>query len=246
MKCLPLLLFACLLTSCQTTSFEESDSLPEGRTLERLAYVSQLDELEDTVADYARCSCAATLSAYLLLGGDFETVAREFGVEPELTYANVHRVQEALYHHANVDGEPGIYGSSIPSFDEEGRLTGWERHPEDEYHRVLEALGLGADRVYGPTRETANDKRVSILEWTKRPAVFIVGVDEDMEHERFGPMHKTGNHYIAIHHEDGRYHALDSFRTPGNRAHQVLTDQEVEDNLFETPNAIFVVFLPGS
>lgn len=231
--------------ACGTTTprFHQDAQLPGDDTLQQLRYVSQLDELDDTTADYARCSCAATLSAYLLLGGDFAPIAERFGVASELTYANVHRVQEAVYHHANVDGEPGIFGSSHAEYDGDGKLTGWRPHEGDEYHRVLQVFGLHADRVYAPTEADKLDKRAAVQRLLDgdRQVVFV-GVDEDMENERFVPMHERGNHYVILFRWKGRFYALDSFRKPGNEALVRLDAKQVEDNLFYTPNALFVVY----
>ena len=105
-------------------AYEEDDLIPGETLLARLGHISQLDRLDDTEADYARCSTAATLNAYLLLGGDFASAAGGLGVDTAFSFANVHRVQETLYHLANADGEPGIYGTARPEYDPEGQLVG--------------------------------------------------------------------------------------------------------------------------
>lgn len=212
--------------------------------LAKLSYVSQIDLLAETRADYARCSAAATLSAYLLLGGSFEAAAADQGVAGELTLGNVHRLQEALYRRADRDGEPGIFGASVARYDDQGRLTGWDRHADDEYQDILDALGLSRDRVYAPTEADKQDKRAAVQAWLDRPeqVVFVVGVDEDTERERFAPMHERGNHYVILFRWRDRFYALDSYRTPGRSALVPLSDRDLEDNLFYTPNAVFVVW----
>ena len=223
--------------------YDETQLIPGDTLLEKLGQVSQLDNLEETTGDYARCSAAATLSAYLLLGGEFARVASQHDVEGELTFGNVHRVQESLYHLANTDDHPGVFGGSVPRYDEQGRLTGWDRAEGDEYHVILEALELKPSRCYGPTKDAPNDKRAAVREMLAdpRPVVFIVGVDEDMESESFAPMVETGNHYVAMFEHEGVFYALDSFRYTAKSALVRLSPAEVEANLFDTPNAIFAV-----
>lgn len=234
---------ALLSGACAAGPGLREDALLEGRDLlEQLSYVSQLDLLEETRADHARCSTAATLNAYLLLGGSFEAAADRFGVGRERTYGNMHRLQEALYHHANTDGEPGILGAARPRY-EDGALVGWELHEGDEYHDVLAALGLRMERVYAQQEATPQDKRAAVEAWLAgpEPVVFIVGVDEDMRRERFAPMHERGNHYVLVTRQAGRFYALDPYRTPGRCGRVELRGRELTDNLFHTPNALFVL-----
>ena len=207
--------------------------------------VSQLDELDDTVHDFERCSVAASVSAYLILGGSFEACATGFDVEPELTHENVQRLQEAIYLHANRDGEPGIFGSCIPEYSDGGDLTGCQWHPDDEYRHVAIALGLSVDRVYSRSESEPDNKRAAVQRALKSAdqVVFVVGVDEDMESETFQPMRELGNHYIAVVNIDDQFYAIDSYRTEGRSTLVEMTSEQVDANLLNTPNAIFVLTL---
>ncbi len=223
--------------------YEEAERLPGSTLLHKLAHVSQLDKLDDTDADYARCSAAATLSAYLLLGGDFAAIAEKTGVDGALTFANVHLLQEALYDIANTDGRPGVFGTCKPDYDDEGRLIGWAHNEGDEYHAIVDALGLSMTRVYAPTRDDPTELRAAVLDFLATPedVVFVVGVDEDMAKERFVPMDETGNHYVAMFQRGDTVYALDSYRTPGRSALVVLSPVDVEAHLFRTRNAIYAL-----
>ncbi|MEM7456132.1 MAG: hypothetical protein AAF456_17435 [Planctomycetota bacterium] len=207
--------------------------------------VSQLDELEDTVHDFERCSVAATLSAYLILGGNFEACVSRFDVEPDLTRENVQRLQDAIYIHANRDGEPGIFGSCIPEYSDAGALTGWRWHPDDEYKHVVNALGLNVDRIYSGSDSEPDDKRAAVQRAlnSDEQVVFVVGVDEDMDTESFQPMVELGNHYIAVVKVGDQFYALDSYRTEGRSTLVEMNLEQVEDNLMYTPNAIFALTL---
>ncbi|NET34872.1 MAG: hypothetical protein F6K19_23085 [Cyanothece sp. SIO1E1] len=224
--------------------YDEESLLPGNSIIEQLAFVSQLDKLEETTTDYARCSAAATLSAYLLLGGDFAEIASKYDIEPTLTFGNVHRVQEVLYHEANVDGQPGIYGTARPKYDSDGNLTGWYVREGDEYHTVVEALGLEMTRIFSPYESEPLNKRPAIEELLSNPGdeVFIVGVNEDMEQEKFYPMEEgVGNHYVIMFRHGDHFYALDSYRTPGRNALVALNEEEVNAHLYYTHNAIYAL-----
>lgn len=225
--------------------YEESGS-PSGRTLlEKLATVSQFDALSETTSDSLRGSCAASLSAYLLLGGDFATLARRFDVPAKLTYANLHRVQDALYRNADRDGTPGVLATAAAEYDSAGALTGWSLRGGDEYHRVLEALDLDAERLYGPTRERPTEKGVRIGEILAEDstALFVVGLLEDPEtgtsHELIGE--SPANHAVLVMWHDGGWSALDSWRAPGQSALASWSPELAEAMLLRTKNDIYRV-----
>ena len=54
-----------LAVACQappTVLYQQQALLPGRTPFEQLQFVSQIDELAETTADYARCSAASTLS----------------------------------------------------------------------------------------------------------------------------------------------------------------------------------------
>lgn len=221
-------------------AYSETDALPGADLPTRLAHVSQLDLLPDTTGDHERCSCAAALTGYLLLGGSFGAAAARFGIGPELTFANVHRLQEALLHAANVDGEDnGVLGSTVPEYDGDGRLTGWRLHPKDEFHHVLAALGLTAEPLLGPTRAACNDRRAPVAAALAagEPTVFVIGCHGGTADGAIAPPDAThdANHYALVHVADGRAWLFDSFRRPGHLARRELSADEMRAYLDHNP-----------
>ena len=227
-------------------AYDESSAL-KGRTLvEKLAMIGQLDRLDDTASDRVRGACAATLNAYLLLGGDFAAVARELGVRPKLTYENVHRLQDLLHRQADRDGEPGILATAEAVYDTNDVLVDWSMRGGDEYHLVLQKLNLSAERIYGPTRATVNRKgdRIQQLLGEDSTRVFVVGVLEDMESRT---SHQTtdgtpANHHVLAFWYDGAFHAIDSWRPPGESGLVRWSAEAADGMLFETRNVVYWVW----
>ncbi len=225
--------------------YDES-AKPAGRDLvTQLSTVSQFDSLSDTRTDSLRCSCAATLNAYLLLGGDFGAVARELGVKPKLTYENLHRVQDVLCRQSDRDGRGGILATAEAVYDTSDALVDWSMRGDDEYHLVLQKLKMNAERIYGPTRATANRKGERIMQLLAEDStrVFVVGVYEDMDTRT---MHELtdgtpGNHYALAFWYDGAFHAIDSWRPPGRSGLVRWSDESANAMLFDTRNAIYWV-----
>jgi hypothetical protein len=224
-------------------AYAENSAPPGGTLLEKLSTVSQLDALPETTADSARSSCAATLSAYLLLGGDFAVVARRFEVGTKLTYENLHRVQEALYRHADRDGEPGVWASAQAEYDSVGTLTGWSMRGGDEYHRVLEALNMEAECIYGPTADSLEWKggRLTQILAEDSTALFLVGVVEDLSDHTSHAMAEgvNANHYTLALWHAGAYHELDSWRPLGQSGLVRWSELTAEAMLLRTKNVIY-------
>ncbi len=227
-------------------AYSESATL-QGRTLvEKLATIGQLDRLDDTATDSLRCACAATLNAYLLLGGDFAVVARELDVKGKLTYENAHRLQDVLYKQADRDGQPGILATAEAVYDTSDVLVDWSMRGGDEYHLVLQKLNMSAERIYGPTRATVNRKgdRIQQLLGEDSTRVFVVGVFEDTESRTAHQMidGTPGNHYVLAFWYDGAFQAIDSWRPPGEPGLVRWSPDTAEAMLFDTRNVVYWVW----
>lgn len=235
-------LTACAVQAQQTPTplpYREADPLPGTSILDKLSHVSQLDLLPDTKADGARCSCAAAINAYLLIGGTWPELSRKFSLTPEPTYESVHRLQERLYHLANVDGEPGVFGGCRPRYDAEKRVVGWERKEGDEVHRVFEELGLETWPLYGPTEARLHDRQEAVLAYFRDhpQGALVVGVNEDMKTGRSlpVPVGTFANHYILVIRRQSGFYRLDSWAKPGLNTLHAMTDQEVKELVFSSP-----------
>jgi hypothetical protein len=239
------LLFCALLQA--QTPYDEKALLPGTTILEKLSHVSQLDLLADTKHDAARCSCAAAISAYLLVGGEWKRLAGKFRLTAEPTYESVHRLQEQLYNAANVDGKPGVFGGCRPKYDAQRRVIGWERKEGDEVHRVFADLGLDAWPIYGATEAKLNDRKDAVLQYFGQypNGALIVGVNEDSKTGRSMPV-KPGtfaDHYVLVIRREAGFLRLDSWAKPGQNTLHPMTDEEVRQLVFESPITMLAVRL---
>lgn len=218
----------------------ETDTLSTTSALSRVAYLTQLDLLKDTRSDDARCGAAAALNAYLLLGGDLDAVTRLFGLPADHTVGTAHRVQDQLYQHADVDGVAGLIGSTKPIVDASGTIVASRRSAADEFHRLLDVLGLRAEPLFGTTLATVGDRERAVEAYLRRTgdAVFIVGADADLNRgarPSRAPTVGSANHYIVIARLGGAWQKVDSWYRPGQRTVSPLSKAEVRGFLHHTP-----------
>jgi acylaminoacyl-peptidase len=217
-----LLLAAVLAPGRAVAQGRETDTLSTASPLARVAYLTQLDRLDDTRSDEARCSAAASLNALVLLGGSID------------------RVQDRLYRHADVDGVAGVLGSTKPVIDASGAIVAARRSAGDEFHRVLEVVGLRAEPLFGATLKTVGvrDSAVNAYLRGRENAVFIVGADADLSRgarPSRAPTAASANHYIVIARLDRAWFKVDSWYRAGQRTVSPLTEAEVRGFLHRTP-----------
>lgn len=228
-------------------SYREAALLSDESALAMARGVSQLDLLDDTDDDAARCSCAAAIHAYLLLGGDWLAATRAQGLSTVPTHESMHRLQERLYELADVDGEPGVFGGCRPLFDEAGRVVGWQRKDGDEVHRVFAELGLDAWPLYGPTAANLFDREAAVHAYfAAHPGgALIAGVDEDMATGASRPVAPGtfADHYVVVTRRDGRWLRLDSWAPLGADTLHTMDAEEVRSLVFQSPVTLFAVAL---
>jgi dipeptidyl aminopeptidase/acylaminoacyl peptidase/CubicO group peptidase (beta-lactamase class C family) len=235
-----------------TAQGRESDTLSTASPLARIMYLTQLDRLEDTRSDGARCGAAASLNAFVLLGGSIDSVARVFGLPLDRTIGTAHRVQDRLYRHADVDGVAGVIGSTKPVTDASGVIVAGRRAAADEFHRLLEALGLRAEPLFGATLQTVGVRDSAVNAYLRRheTPVFIVGADADLSRgarPSRAPTGNAANHYIVITRQSGAWRKVDSWHRAGQRTVSPLTEAEVRGFLHRTPVTPYgIERIPGS
>ncbi len=217
-----------------------------GRTmLEKLSTVGQLDALEATTTDSVRSASAACLSAYLLMGGDFARIAREHDVPTRLTVGNLHRLQDALYRAANRDTLPGITVSAEALYDTSDAYVDWSMRGDDELHVLLQSLDLSSERLFGPTRATADRKsdRVMARLVEDTTTVFLVGLLLDRESRTLHalPRDTEPDHWVVAFWADNGFEVLDGWRVPGERTRVAWSDETATDMLLDTRNVVYAL-----
>ncbi len=217
-----------------------------GRTvLDKLSTVGQFDALEGTTTDGVRSASAACLSAYLLMGGDFARIAREHDVPTRLTANNLHRLQDALHRAADRDTLPGITASAEAVYDTSDTYVDWSMRGDDELHVLLQSLDLSSERLYGPTRATADRKsdRIMARLVEDTTTVFLVGLVLDRESRTLHalPRDAAPDHWVIAFWADNGFQVLDSWREPGERTRVVWSDETATDLLLDTRNVVYAL-----
>ncbi|MEY4374710.1 MAG: hypothetical protein RL760_877 [Candidatus Eisenbacteria bacterium] len=217
-----------------------------GRTmLDKLSSVGQFDALEATTADSLRSASAACLSAYLLMGGDFARIAREHDVPTKLTADHLHRLQDVLYRAAARDTVPGIRASAEANYDSSDTYVDWSMRGDDELHLLMQALDLSSERLYGPTRATADRKSDAVMAKLvdDTTAVFLVGLllDPDSRTLHSLPRDTEPDHWVIVFWADNGFQVLDSWRQPGERTRLSWSDETATDMLLDTRNVVYAL-----
>ncbi len=222
--------------------YKETDLLP-GHTIEqKLSHVSQIDKLEYTKNDYARCSASACLNAYLVMNGDWPGLISKYGLNQDLSFKNIHQLQDTLVILAESDDRPGIYGSFKPKWDDRGKLESWYMPEDVELPYILDAMDFKYEPLLGPKKDAEYQKKKKVLQFFKNNpnGVILMGVHEDMEAWKSKPIGEgaPGNHYIICFKRGKDFHFLDTWRKPGMLSNGIFSKEEVKTMLFETRNML--------
>jgi hypothetical protein len=280
-----LILFLVILTSasCRQGQSNVVDQLPDLRSIkeeqeltgnsliERLSYVTQLDNLNSTGWDEYRCSASAAINCYLYMGGSWQNLVSTLELpESNLTYANVHHAQEKLYVLSGGDST-GMLGQYYAKWDNRGNLTGYNIKKDNLLTFVFENLNMYAKPIL-PLKLTdikgmqqainemyhkpilpihpedlRNKKKQVEAYFRKNPqgAIFM-GVNENSKTGETLPAIderiSSQNHYVMCVKIDEHYYELDTWRRPGQKTLTKLTDKQVDELLFNTHNMLLEMY----
>ncbi len=225
-------------------TYSEKEPVPGKTPLEKVSNLSQGDALPDTVSDNVRCAAATILNAYLLLGGDFAKLPGKLGLPPEtssLTYENAHRVQEALYTQANVQGGQGLNISDSNRYEYgTSRIT----KPEivGESRIAATKIGLKTHALMGPTRETMSQRETAVKAFiAKHPKAPMYVTVQGGPRVRAPQDIQKLNHAVTVYHEAGKFYLIDTGVNDNGagRAIRQLQASEVKELLYDNPGYVF-------
>lgn len=234
-----------------TPAYAETDAVPGATAREQVSHISQSDTLTETDDDYQRCGAASLINALLLLGGDFGAAANKLGLTgSNLTYANLHQAQEALFDFANTDGSGGL-GSSYSYSYSGDTLRSVELR--GEVTAALDKIGLQGEILLGSTVSGLHQRKPAVEAfWRSKPdGVLLVGIHLDTETGALSsPTASTRqNHFVTVFKQDGKYLLADtgaSDNGAGNSLHE-LSQQQLEDFVYQTSAHVIGVSLkPGT
>ncbi len=231
--------------------YSESELVPGKNPLEQVANLSQGDLLADTKQDNYRCAASTVLNAYLLLGGKFENLPAKLGLSvehAEMTYANVHRVQEALYLQANINGGNGLNTSYSNRYDfQNGKVLLAEIVGESRI--AAGKLGLKTHALTGNNRDSLNQRTHAVnafLQANPQAAIYLTvkggpPVTAPRDFEKY-------DHAVTLYHDKGKFYLLDTGVNDngGNKALTKLSPERVKELLYENQAYVFGLTLEAN
>lgn len=233
------------LTFTFVPTYSESEPIMGRNAREMVANISQADTLEDTTNDDNRCGTATLISAYLLLGGNFDNLARLIGLpahQRRLSYENIHRAQEHLYLYANTDDEDGITAGFTYGIAPNGKIV--DIAPTDEMKRAADKIKLRLFPILGETDKTKYLREKALNQfWSKNPqAILQVGVylDESSGHVLAPTAAKDQNHFILVFRDRGHFYLLNTgmLNNGDGSVLREMTPQEVRAMLYSSDGTL--------
>jgi hypothetical protein len=219
--------------------------------MEKIANISQGDNLDYTKNDEHRCGSASMLNAWLLLQKDepelsFTSIAEKIGLQTEnngFSYMNVHLAQERLYLQANTDKKNGITSGYNIVYDSETGVI------EDIVHtgellNLGRILGLKLKPLLGFNKNYIDQKKPAVERFfLQNPnGILIIGVYfNKITGEIFRPRSiQDQNHYILVFKKDNRFYIVNSGILDNGKKEAVkeLTPEGAEVLLYNTPGMI--------
>jgi len=252
-------------------NFQVNDTLKGNDLIQKLAYISQNDQLDSTLWDEYRCSAAAALNCYLYMGGSWGNLATRLNLaDTAFTYTNIYQAQEKLFLISGGDSS-GVLGQYYPNWNDAGELTGYTVKSNNVLSFVFENLDMYIKPILPSKISDPQQMKVAIAKMYKEPVLpnpvmdiknkeqevlkyfelnpngaLFMGVNENSKTEESLPAIderiSSQNHYIMCFKKGGNFYTLDTWRTPGKIALTKLTDRKVDEMLFKTHNMLLAMY----
>ncbi|MBC7473189.1 MAG: hypothetical protein H7263_02770 [Candidatus Sericytochromatia bacterium] len=183
-----------------TPSYSESEKISGKNAIEIISNISQKDNFNETSSDNDRCAAASMINAYLLMNGNFAKLAGKYNIGKELTYKNIHLLQDKIYRLANTDGTPGIYSGYKYKSYSDGNI--FDIKPNGEIIKVGETVGIKLIPLLGNNTATIHNRKKEVNNFfSQHPyGVIQVGVKLDLKNGdiRAPRLDSDQNHVIII------------------------------------------------
>lgn len=225
-----------------TPTYSENDKIAGKTIYDIISNISQKDNLDETKSDDDRCGTSSLVNAYLIMGGNLKKLTKEFSLNNDLTYKNIHLIQEKLYDIANVDKINGIYsGFKYKSFLN-GSIT--DIRPSGEILYASDKIGITIIPLIGKTVKTIDNKKLAVEDFLKKnpKGVLQVGVYLDAKN---GNLIKPSanfpqNHFITIFKINNTYYVSDTSHVNNGDGKNVkkLSNIEVNELIYNTSGII--------
>lgn len=225
-----------------TPTYSENEKIAGKNVYEIISNISQKDNLDETKADDDRCGTASLLNAYLIMGGNFEKLTKEFSLKNTINYRNIHLIQEKLYNIANIDKKSGIYSGFKYKTFFNGYIT--DIRPSGEIVFASDKIGIEVTPLIGKTVDTIDEKKEAVQEFfqKKSKGVLQVGVYLEVKTGKLSkPRSNQGqNHFITIFRLNNDYYLSDTSPVNNGDGKNIrkLTSQELNDLVYNTSGII--------
>jgi len=225
-----------------TPTYSEFEKIAGKNIKEIISNISQRDNLKETVGDGDRCASASMINSYLLLGGNFSFLAKKFNVGSELTYRNVHLLQEKLYNYGNLDKSPGIYSGYKYSSYSDGNI--FNIRPSGEITILAQGAGIKVTPIIGDTKQNINSRKNQVLKFFKNNPISTIqsGVYLDIQTgDILKPRNESEqNHVITIFKYNNDIYFSDSGNVDNgdfNNARK-MSNYELNELVYNTPGIV--------
>lgn len=236
-----------ILNFTVTPTYSENDKINGKNAFEIVSNISQRDSLDETTGDSDRCAAASVLNSYLLVGGNFATLAKKYSINTSLTYKNLHLLQEKLYKIGNTDNKPGIYSGFKYSYYETGRI--FNIRADGEIVNLAKAADLKIVPILGNNLKNLYNRKEQVNNFfnlypksTIQSGVYL-NLDTGNISKPLNISHQ--NHVITIFKHNGSFYYSDTGNLDNGDGKNVkkMTSKELEDWLYKTPGIVLGLYI---
>lgn len=219
-----------------TPNYNEEDKIEGTTPSEIVSNITQNDGLKETKNDGNRCAPSSLLNAYLLMGGKFEDMAKKFEVGTDLTYKNVHLLQEKLYNVGNTNSKAGFSSEISDDFinpKAEGELP---RLAEKMGMKVKPLTGYSLNKFNFIELDISTQRKGSVDKFFKANPTGVISilVKANDSGELRQPSRYTGNHAVVVFKKDNDFYLADTggLINADKKSVKKLSEQEVNDFVY--------------
>ncbi|HEY9843667.1 MAG: hypothetical protein ACAI44_24200 [Candidatus Sericytochromatia bacterium] len=233
-----------------TPAYAESDAIPGESVRQKLSRVSQADNLAETDDEGNRCGAASLLNAWLLLGGNFSEAATRLGLsapDGELTYAQLHTAQEALFDAVNTDGSDGLSTSYSITY-RGNEVVALE--PRGEIWDAIGKLSLNGELLLSRKVDALHQRQEIVSDfWQRHPeGVLLTGLylDAATGAMRSPSADERQNHFVLVFQDADKRYLLDTGASDngvGNSLHE-LSPEQFEGFVYQSSGSVIGLTKP--
>lgn len=231
-----------------TSTYFEDELISGNTILEKISNISQKDNFDSTDSDEDRCAIASLINSYLFLGGNFNNLSSKFGLTNDLSYKNVHLLQDIIYKKSNTDNSSGIYsGYNYYSSTKTGEIS--KIIPTGEIVSASKLVGVKLHPLTGNTINSIPLKKDSINNFFyKYPnGALVVGVTLNKSSGAISKPHnvESQNHFVSVFRYKNNFYLSDtsSINNGNGKNVKIMSKSDINNLLMFTYGIMYGVTL---